>query len=117
MNSEKKILIIDDIEENLLLLKYILNKSHPEYIILMAKPGREGIEIAKSELPETILLDIFMPEMDGYETCRILKSTKKTSNIPILMVSAAGQSSEVRLEGLRAGADAIISITPEKEEF
>lgn len=117
MKAEKKILVIDDNENNLLLIQYILEKSHPEYIIIMASSGVDGIEIAQSELPEAILLDIFMPEMDGFETCRILKSTEITSSIPILMISAGGQSSEIRIEGLHAGADAFISKPFEKEEF
>ena len=117
MNSEKKILVIDDLESNLKLIRCILEVSHPEYGILMATSGKEGIEIARSELPEAILLDIFMPDMDGYETCRILKSTSSTSSIPILMISAGGQISGIRIEGLGAGADAIISKPLEKEEF
>jgi PAS domain S-box-containing protein len=117
MVPEKKILVIDDNDSNLLLIKSILTVSHPEYIILLATSGKQGIEIAKLELPEAILLDIFMPAMDGYETCQKIKSDESTSSIPILMISAGAQSPEVRLEGLHAGADAIVSKPFKKEEF
>lgn len=117
MYSKKNILVIDDLEINLRLVEAILKKSHPEYEILLATSGSEGIEIAQSQLPEVILLDIFMPEMDGFETCRKLKSDKATTSIPILMVSAGGNISDIRVEGLQAGADAIISKPFNKEEF
>ena len=117
MYSKKNILVIDDVKSNLRLVEAILKKSHPEYEILLATSGHEGIETAQSQLPEVILLDIFMPEMDGFETCRKLKSDKATTNIPILMVSAGGSISDIRVEGLQAGADAIISKPFNREEF
>lgn len=117
MNQEKKILVIDDNTSNLLLIKSILSKSHPEFTIILVNSGIEGIEIAHQEMPETILLDIFMPDMDGYETCRQLKSNEKTEHIPVLMISAGGQNSDIRLEGLNAGADAITSKPFERQEF
>ena len=117
MYSKKNILVIDDVKSNLRLVEAILKKSHPEYEILLATSGHEGIETAQSQLPEVILLDIFMPEMDGFETCRKLKSDKATTNIPILMVSAGGSITDIRVEGLEAGADAIISKPFNREEF
>jgi PAS domain S-box-containing protein len=117
MYSKKNILVIDDVELNLSLVEAILRKSHPEYEILLAKSGHDGIEVAQSKLPEVILLDIFMPDMDGFETCRKIKSGLTTNNIPILMVSAGGNSSDIRIEGLRSGADAIISKPYKREEF
>ncbi len=117
MKHQKKILVIDDIEDNLFLIRTILGKSHPEYKILLATSGYQGIELAKSKLPDTILLDIFMPGIDGFETCRELKSNEITSSIPVLMISAGGDNPSIRIEGLKAGADAIISKPLEKEEF
>lgn len=117
MKNQKKILVIDDIDDNLFLIRTILAKSHPAYKILLATSGYKGIELAQSELPDTILLDIFMPGIDGFETCRELKSNEITSSIPVLMVSAGGDNPSVRIEGLKAGADAIISKPLEKEEF
>lgn len=117
MKPAKKILVIDDIDDNLFLIRTILEKSHPEFAILLANSGLQGIEIAQQELPETILLDIFMPGLDGFETCKILKSNELTASIPVLMVSAGGDSSNIRIDGLRSGADAIISKPIEREEF
>lgn len=117
MSQDKKILVIDDVHDNLILVRALLERSHPEYKILLSTSGKEGFELAKQELPDTILLDIFMPGQDGFETCRKIKSTESTSHIPVLMISAGGNSSEIRIEGLRAGADAIISKPLEKEEF
>ena len=105
----KKILAIDDVYNNLLLIKSILIKKLSGYDILFANSGKEGIEIAKKELPDTILLDIYMPEMDGYEVCSILKEDELTKNIPVLMVSAYGDDSNVRVKGLNAGADGFIT--------
>jgi PAS domain S-box-containing protein len=112
-----KILVIDDDEISLQLVGSILKKSHPDYEILTSLSGKKGIEIAQTQIPQTILLDIFMPYMDGYETCRILKSSQITSSIPVLMISADGRNAETRLDGLKAGADAIMSKPFKKEEF
>jgi len=117
MYSKRNILVIDDVETNLSLVEAILEKSHPEFELLLAKSGFEGIETAQSQLPEVIILDIFMPDMDGFETCRKLKSNNATSNIPVLMVSAGGNSTDIRIEGLQSGADAIISKPFKREEF
>jgi len=105
----KKILVIDDINTNLLLIKSILVKHFPDYEILLADSGKKGLAIAREKNPETILLDIFMPEIDGYEVCQTLKNDAVTSNIPILMVSAYGDNTDVRVKGLNVGADAFIS--------
>ncbi len=104
----KKILAIDDVETNLLLIKSILDKKLPNYTVLLASSGTEGLEMAKRELPETILLDVYMPDIDGFEVCQVLKSDDVTKNIPVLMISAYGQDSKVRVRGLNAGADAFI---------
>jgi signal transduction histidine kinase len=105
----KKILAIDDIELNLKLLQQIVKKHYPEFQFLQALNGFSGIEIAKKENPEIILLDILMPEINGYDVCKILKNDANTSHIPILMISALGSNSEERTKGLNAGADAFVS--------
>jgi PAS domain S-box-containing protein len=105
----KKILAIDDIEINLDLLWQVVNIYFPDFLFLRATSGNEGIEIAKRENPEVILLDILMPGIDGYEVCKILKNEKATQNIPILMISALGENVKERTKGLNAGADAFIS--------
>lgn len=104
----KKILAIDDVETNLILIKSILDKKLSGCNVLLANSGIEGLEMAKKEIPDTILLDVYMPDLDGFEVCRVLKSDKITKNIPVLMISAYGQDSKVRVRGLNAGADAFI---------
>ncbi len=104
-----KILVIDDIQTNLLLIKSILIKHFPSFKILLADSGKEGLLMAREEKPETILLDIFMPEIDGFEVCRLLKNDENTRSIPVLMVSAYGDNTDVRIKGLNVGADAFIS--------
>ncbi|WP_347840132.1 response regulator [uncultured Draconibacterium sp.] len=105
----KKILAIDDNNINLELLSQIIKLYYPEFNFIGALSGREGIEIAQRENPDLILLDIMMPDLDGYETCRLLKEHNKTKQIPIIMVSALGRDSVERTKGLNAGADSFIS--------
>jgi PAS domain S-box-containing protein len=107
--SMKKILAIDDNEINLILLNQIFKLHYPEFTFLKATTGKEGIDLAQNENPEIILLDILMPEMNGYEVCAILKEDQVTRRIPILMISALGQNPIERTRGLNAGADAFIS--------
>ena len=104
-----KILVIDDNISNIQLLELIFKKSFPTHKIFTAQSGEIGIKIAKKELPNTILLDILMPIMDGLEVCSILKSDDLTKHIPVLMVSALGNSSKNRTMGLNAGADAFLN--------
>ena len=105
----KKILAIDDNELNLELLQYIIKQQYPEFSFLKALNGTHGIQIAKEEEPELILLDILMPGLNGHEVCKILKNDSKTSHIPVMMISALGWNSDERIKGLNAGADAFIS--------
>ena len=105
----KKILAIDDNELNLELLNHIVQKFYPDFTMLKAFNGNEGIKMANDEDPELILLDILMPGINGYDVCKILKSDIKTSNIPVIMISALGWKSDERIKGLDAGADAFIS--------
>jgi len=112
----KKILAIDDNRHNLELIVAFLSVDFPDYKVMLSQSGAEGIEIAKRELPDTILLDILMPEMDGFEVCEILKQNESTKHIPILLVSAMGELS-YRIKGLNTGADAFISKPFDKAEL
>lgn len=105
----KKILAIDDQKDNLTTIKAVLKNQIPNCQVLTALSGKEGIEIAKSEFPDTILLDIIMPEMDGYEVCKILKENELTKHIPIILITAIQTDSENRVKGLNLGADAFLS--------
>ena len=111
-----KILVIDDNRLHLKLISAILNVDFPDYQVMLSQSGIEGIEIAKRELPDVILLDILMPGMDGLEVCHILKNNEQTRYIPILLVSALSEMS-YRIKCLNAGADAFISKPIDKAEL
>ncbi|MCB1190108.1 MAG: response regulator [Leptospiraceae bacterium] len=104
-----KILIIDDQIDNLIAIGALLKNLMKDSEVLTSQSGIEGIEITKKELPDTILLDIQMPNMDGFEVCKKLKSDNQTRHIPIIMVTAIYRDSESRVKGLELGADAFLS--------
>ncbi len=105
----RKVLAIDDQLNNLKLIKTVLNKYIPDCQVMTAQSGEDGINIANKELPDTILLDIVMPKMDGFEVCKLLKKNKATSHIPIIFISAIIRDSESIIKGLDIGADAFIT--------
>jgi DNA-binding response OmpR family regulator len=98
----EKILIIDDDLDTLRLVGLMLQKQG--YQIVAASSGPQGLELALSELPSLILLDVMMPGMDGYEVARRLRGNEKTVNIPILMFTAKSQLDD-KVTGFEAGAD------------
>lgn len=97
-----RILIADDNEQNRELLDaYLAGDGHD---IIMAVDGQETLDMARSEMPDLILLDIMMPKMSGYEVCQQLKSDTKTQNIPVLMVTALKETGDIE-KAVSAGAD------------
>ncbi|QSX32086.1 two-component system response regulator [Shewanella avicenniae] len=99
-NNPPTLLVIDDIPENLTLM-YQLFKD--EYKVKGANCGIRGIDIAENSLPDLILLDIMMPEMDGYEVCRRLKQNPHTRGIPIIFLTAKAEKID-ESRGLQLGA-------------
>ncbi len=99
--AEKTILIIDDHGALRYVLSFDLQKKG--YKTLTAGSGEKGIEIATADKPDLILLDAMMPGIDGFETCRRLKASDDTKNIPVIMVTAKSQRKDV-LDGLQSGA-------------
>lgn len=97
-----RILIVDDVPANTRLLEAKLSAEY--YQVASARDGFEAVDRARDWQPDLILLDVMMPGMDGFECCRILKETDATLHIPVVMVTALGDSAE-RLRGLEAGAD------------
>ena len=97
-----RILIVDDVPANTRLLEAKLSAEY--YQVSSARDGFEAINRARDWQPDLILLDVMMPGMDGFECCRILKDNEATLHIPVVMVTALGDSAE-RLRGLEAGAD------------
>ncbi len=97
-----RILIVDDVQANAALLQAKLGAEY--YQATTAAGGAEAMRLAESWQPDLILLDVMMPEMDGYEVCRRLKEAERTLHIPVVMITALSDPSE-RLRGLEAGAD------------
>ncbi|ARV14668.1 hybrid sensor histidine kinase/response regulator transcription factor [Polaribacter sp. SA4-12] len=102
INKTKTILIVED---NVELIDYLKNELSNEYKVFVATNGKEGIKIAKETLPDAIITDVVMPEMDGFEFCKSIKTDASTSHIPVLMLTAR-TTIENRIEGIENGADA-----------
>jgi len=99
--SKNLILIVDDNYKNLQLLGNVLRQENLE--IAVATNGLHAIRIVKEVNPSLILLDVMMPEIDGYEVCKILKSDPETESIPVIFLTAKNDSAEV-IQGLSLGA-------------
>lgn len=97
-----RILIVDDTPLNVKLLAAKL--AHDYYIISTAENGVEALQKVAEEKPDLILLDVMMPEMDGFETCKRLKADPETSDIPVVIITALSDVAD-RVRGLAAGAD------------
>jgi two-component system cell cycle response regulator len=97
-----RILVVDDVEVNVKLLGAKLAREY--FDVLTAADGASALRLCAAELPDLVLLDVMMPQMDGFEVCRRLKADPATSHIPVVMVSALSDAAD-RLTGLEAGAD------------
>jgi two-component system alkaline phosphatase synthesis response regulator PhoP len=101
-DTRSKILIVDDEIDTLLPLKRSLEVE--DYIVIGASNGHEALIKAKTDVPDLILLDLMMPEMDGYEVCAKLKNDTMTKKIPVIMLTAK-DSVRDKVKGLDIGAD------------
>jgi len=100
--ARESILVVEDEDDIRELVSYNLEREG--YVIVGVGSGEEGIDAAQREKPDLILLDIMLPGVNGLDVCRTLKGAVKTSTIPIIMVSARGEESDV-VAGLELGAD------------
>ena len=98
--QDKTVLIVDDTPDNLTILNTLLNKY---YKVKIALNGRQALDIVAKSAPDLILLDVMMPEMDGYETCERLKSDTATANIPIIFLTAKSMQEDEE-KGFALGA-------------
>lgn len=97
-----RVLVVDDLRPNVKLLEAKLTSEYFE--VITARDGQTGLEMAKHDQPDIILLDVMMPGMDGFEVCERLKQDPTTMHIPVVMVTALSDSAD-RVRGLEAGAD------------
>ena len=101
-----RILVVDDILPNVKLLEAKLMAEY--YEVITAQSGAEALEKVASENPDIILLDVMMPEMDGFEVCKRIKDDVNTAHLPVVMVTALTDT-EDKVRGLEAGADDFLS--------
>jgi two-component system alkaline phosphatase synthesis response regulator PhoP len=104
--TKEKILVVDDEEDILELVRY--NLSREGYKILCASSGEEGLKAAKAEKPDLIVLDLMLPGLDGLDVTRRLKWDEITRKIPIIMLTAKGEESDI-VTGLELGAEDYIT--------
>jgi CheY-like chemotaxis protein/nitrogen-specific signal transduction histidine kinase len=112
-----KLLAIDDLHDNLLTLGALIKVFIPTATLETALSGSAGIERARAVQPDVILLDILMPEMDGFETTRRLKADPATSHIPVILLTALKADSSGKVKGLEAGADAFLTKPIDESEL
>lgn len=103
--SECKILIVDDTEEN---IDILIENLGNEYDISVAMDGETALESLAAEIPDIILLDIMMPDMDGYEVCRHIKENKQLSKVPIIFLTSMTDT-DSKVKGFELGADDYIT--------
>ncbi|MDP8229654.1 MAG: response regulator [Candidatus Gorgyraea atricola] len=110
----RKILIVDDEKDLLETLAYRLKSSG--YEVITAGDGQEGMDKAKKERPDLIILDFMLPKMPGYDVCKALKSDEKYKKIPVLMFTARAQETDEE-KSRQAGAEAYITKPFESKEL
>lgn len=98
----QKILVVDDEIHIAKIISYTLE--HENYNVVVAHDGKEGLRLAREESPDLIVLDLMLPNIDGYKVCRLLKFDEKYRHIPIILLSARSED-EDKIMGEEVGAD------------
>ena len=109
-----KILVVDDIPENVRLLEAVL--APHGYDVVTASDGAEALAAVEAEEPDLVLLDVFMPELDGYAVCMRLRENEQTAVLPVIMVTSMA-SKDDRLRAVEAGANDFIAKPVDKTEL
>ncbi len=112
--DQKRLMLVDDDPNLILLVKDYLE--FRGYNVITAENGRDALEKLEQEVPDLIICDVMMPEMDGYTLVKYIREDPRTNWIPVLFLSAKGQSSD-RVKGLSTGADVYIVKPFEPEEL
>ena len=105
-NSRNTVLVVDDVPVNVLLVKGMLAKQ--KFNVISANSGQQALDIMTHEHPDCILMDILMPNMNGFETTRAVRANPKTRDIPIIMLSALNSDADIK-EGMEAGANEFVT--------
>jgi signal transduction histidine kinase/DNA-binding response OmpR family regulator len=108
MATTENLPVVLTVEDQPEIRDYIVGNLKDSFRILEAENGREGFETAIKNLPDLIITDLIMPEMDGVEFCRILKTDERTSHIPVIMLTARSGVKD-RMEGIETGADVYLT--------
>jgi CheY-like chemotaxis protein len=90
----QKILLVDD-SSTTLMMEQMLFGECPNYNLILARDGREAIQKALAELPDLILMDVIMPNMDGFNACREMRKTEKLRRVPIILITSRGEPCNV----------------------
>ena len=106
MSDLKKILVVDDEFDLVEMVTMRLEANN--YQVISALDGQEGLDKARNEKPDLIILDLMLPKIDGYKVCRMLKFDEKYKQIPIILFTARAQESDMKL-GEEVGADAYLT--------
>ncbi|HET6631226.1 MAG TPA: response regulator [Rhodanobacteraceae bacterium] len=109
-----RILIVDDSPSQLIGLKRIVEKLGHE--VLAAEDGAAGVEVAKAEIPDLILMDVVMPNLNGFQATRTISRNETTAHIPIILVTTKDQETD-RVWGIRQGARAYITKPVDEDEL
>jgi hypothetical protein len=116
-NRKIKVLAIDDNPDNLITIKALIQEAFSDAFVTTTLTGKKGLELAATEDPDVILLDIVMPKMDGFEVCKKLKADEKLSNIPVVFVTAIKVDKESRIKALECGAEAFLTKPIDESEL
>lgn len=102
--AKPTVLVVEDQQD---VRKYICDKLAETYTVIESKNGKEGFESARLHIPDLVISDVMMPEMDGFELCKLLKTDDFTSHVPVILLTARAEDVD-KLTGLETGADAYL---------
>lgn len=106
MSTTKKILVVDDDPYILMSLEFLMKKNGFE--VMVARNGTEALDIVEKQVPDIVLLDIMMPDVDGYAICKHIKSSKKLKDAKVVFMSAKSKETDIR-KGYDLGASLYVT--------
>ncbi len=108
----KRILVVDDEDDLVIMISKALR--YKGYEVIIANDGQEGLEKAKAETPDLIILDLMLPRINGYKVCGLLKKDTRYAKIPVILLTAKANAEDIEL-GEEVGADAYITKPYERD--